>query len=57
MRTEDNLSHGSVLRMLDVHFTNKIASISTICTLKTECAALFTFLRNIEMLYLVENTV
>ena len=42
MRTEDSLSHGSVLRMFDVHFTNKIASISAICTLKTECAVLFT---------------
>ena len=41
MRTEDSLSHGSVLRMLDVHFTHKITSISTTCTLKTECAALF----------------
>ena len=42
MRTGDNLSYSSVLRMFDVHFTNKIASISTICTLKTECAVLFT---------------
>ena len=42
MRTEDSLSHGSVLCMLGVHFTNKIASISTIRTLKTECAVLFT---------------
>ena len=42
MRTEDTLSHGSVLRMFDVHFPNKIASMSTICTLKTECAVLFT---------------
>ena len=41
MRTEDSLSHGSVIRMFDVLFTNKIASISTICTLKTECAVLF----------------
>ena len=42
MRAEDSLSHGSVLRMLDVHFTNKVAGISTICTMKTECAVLFT---------------
>ena len=42
MRTEDSLSHDSVLRMLDVHFTNKIASINAICKLKTEYAVLFT---------------
>ena len=42
MRTEDSLSHGSILCMFDVHFTNKVASISTICTLKIECAVLFT---------------
>ena len=42
MRTEDSLSHGNVLCTLDVHFTNKVASINTICTLKTECTAHFT---------------